>query len=500
YFAPGETIPDSLPLLFVVTARDGAGNETVSPVRPVNLVGNLPPTVTAIQILDSRGFALSDDLKEITSGREIVVAVTADDHEGGGIGKISLSLGQGPIVSNLTYQTHSTDSTAPFQFHIQVPAGHVGEFISFRATATDVDGNTSELSAPRTLTIVADKPPSANIIKPANNNTVIIDGQDLEILVETLDDMGAEGIDRVSFLVNDKLVYTTYTSEAAAKGTTGQDHIYRAAITPPEKVDGFAIQAIAYDRLGQQGKSQVVHVGRIDDTVVPKLSVLQPVNKDILSIGETFIAAVSIRDIGAESGREVTAKFIREAQTATGEWVTVEEPGTTGLEKVESVVTLYRNDAGHGRPAFLPVSDPDNHYYVYWAPFNHKVIKRSGARNVRVKVEFRVKTSAVTPEPIVQYYEVGMPVSERRFLKPADNTISKLAAKEVYYGAVAQFKDSERTGAMVGAWSTIDPTMVEQGLGLDYPINAAGSGPVCSGIVLAAFGAATSASGDVFVY
>lgn len=483
-----DQLPDSLSMLFRVVARDGAGNlSTVD--RPVTLVRNAPPSVQQIQVLDSTGANIGDQVTEVTSGRGIVVNVIANDPEAG-VSNVSLSQAVGADANTLTYSQVSVDSASPFQFHIQVPKGHVGEYISFRAKATDVDGNSSLLSSPRTLKIVADKPPTAHIVKPSNDQSVIIDGQDLEVFVEALDDLGRDGIDRVAFLLNDKVVYTAYASETVTNGSSGQDHIYRAVITPPENVDGFAVQAIAYDVMGQSGISQVVHVGRIDDTVAPKMSVLQPLNKEILTTGEPLVAAISVRDIGVEADRKVFMRWIREAQTETGEWVTLSGPKD---------LQLYRNDTPANRPS-VPFSDPDNHYYVYWAEFSDgTILSRSAGRNERVRIISRV----VTPNHEVvdeSYHEVGMPISERRFFKPVDDVTGKIAAKQVYYGAVAQYKSSDRTGSMVGAWSSIDPSLVEQGLGIDYPISTPHSCPVCTGLFLADISSEQQENGDVFVY
>ena len=68
------------------------------------------------------------------------------------------------------------------------------------------------------------------------------------------------------------------------------EHVYQATIPAPLGVDGFFIQAVAYDKLGQKAESQTVMVGKIKDTVVPKLSILRPVDKDVI----TTAAAVDV--------------------------------------------------------------------------------------------------------------------------------------------------------------------------------------------------------------
>src|SRR5690606_16160777 len=133
-----QQLPDALPLLFKATALDGAGNISVEE-RTAILVQNVPPQVQEIQILDKRGFNLGSDFAEVPSGREIIVNVIANDPESG-VAQVTLWQSQASKLESLEYTAQATDSAAPFQFHIQIPKGHVDELISFRAVATDVDG------------------------------------------------------------------------------------------------------------------------------------------------------------------------------------------------------------------------------------------------------------------------------------------------------------------------------------------------------------------------
>ena len=135
---------DQLALLLKFTATDGAGNASeVS--RPVTLVRNQPPQVEQIQILDSRGFNLGQGLAQITEGRGIVVHVIASDREAG-VDAVSLYRAVGGENDDVEYEKVGRDEAAPFQFHITVPVGRVGQTIRFKAEAVDVDGYTSPLS------------------------------------------------------------------------------------------------------------------------------------------------------------------------------------------------------------------------------------------------------------------------------------------------------------------------------------------------------------------
>jgi len=442
---------DQLPLLLKFTATDGAGNQSeVS--RSVTLVRNQPPQIEQIQILDSRGFNLGSGLAEITEGRGILVNVIASDREAG-VDAVSLYRAVGGEADEAEYEKFGRDEAAPFQFHITVPVGRVGETLRFKAEAVDVDGYTSPLSAARGLTILADEPPVATITRPDNDESVIIDGQDIEVFVEAVDDLGIGGIERVVFYVNEVPVQTAYNSWSEVTGSAAQEHVYRALISPPEGAQGFVIYAIAYDVLGQAGRTQTVRVGQIEDTVAPKLSVLAPIDGDILTAGRAIRPVAAVADIGVAADRRVYMQFFREYQDAgSGAWVTM----------FDREIELFRDDA---RPQgdTTPVSDPDNHYYIYWADFvDGHILQRTAERNERVRTVSRIETPnhTVSSEAV---HEVGLPVSQRRYLLPAPGTHG--AARSAYYTAVDQFRGLDRTGALVAAWSTQDPLRLEPAIG-----------------------------------
>ncbi|MGD8913820.1 MAG: Ig-like domain-containing protein, partial [Candidatus Thiodiazotropha sp.] len=449
----------ALPLELTVTAFDGAGNPAVVN-RPVTLTRNSPPEVTAIQVLDQRGFSLGNNITEVTEGRGIVINVVATDPEVG-VGSVRLfqSLtGQGEAAA---FQEISNDQTAPFQTHIDVPLGHAGETLSFRAEATDIDGYVSPLSSVLNLTILEDQPPTAEIVKPDNDESVTIEGQEVEIFVEAIDDLGVDGIDRVVFYVNDEPLETVYNSYSQITGSYAQEHLYRALIAPPQGASGLVIQAEVFDVVGNSTRTQVVRIGKIEDTVAPDVDVLEPFDGEILTANETLRAVVAVSDIGVESERFVTMDWIREYQQADGTWSTI-----------HSATRLLTSDATRGAGDTTPVSDPDNHYYIYWDDFlDSNLLIREQGRNERVRVVTRV----TTPNHIVEsetIHEVGLPIAERRFLLPyapaSDGTVSnglKNTARSVYYTSVAQYQGENRTGALLGAWSNVDPMRLELGLG-----------------------------------
>ena len=352
------------------------------------------------------------------------------------------------------------DSTAPFQFNITVPR-KVGETLSLRALAKDVDGFESLPSAILDLEILEDQPPLASIIRPANDESVIIDGQDIEVVVEAIDDFGDDGIDRVVFYVNDVPVTTVRSSLSQQLGTADQDNLYAALLTPPEGVDGVVIHAIVFDNFGHSTRTTPVRVGLVEDTVKPDIDVLQPANLDIITGGEPLRVVVAVSDIGSDSERHVFADWVKEYQDVDGHWVAL----------ANTTQELLRNDTRDDGD-LTPVSDPSNFFYVYLADFaDGNILSRTQQRNERVRLTTRVVTDNHSVESVT-HYEVGLPLSERRFLLPDAETLPSLTqqsleamSQSIYYTAVDQFVGENRTGAIVGAWSTIDPMRLERDLG-----------------------------------
>ena len=463
-------VPSSMALWFRVEAIDGAGN-TSSEVISITMVRNQPPIVTGVRYLDSRGFGMGV-IESVTEGRGILVQVLAEDPEAGvASANLYYSINSGDNEIPSVWLSLGTDNAAPFQFHVDVPLGHIGHKLQFKATAKDIDGYESvEYLAPKSVTIKADEAPTAHIIKPSNQDSVIIEGQDLDVVVEVFDDLGPEGISHVAFYVNSKPVANVYSNMSEDANGYAQENLYQASITAPEGVDGFYVQAVAYDTKGQIGESQVVLVGKIRDTVVPKISVLSPLNHEIVTSAEPIRPAVMIRDIGEEI-EQVTMHWIREFQDVSGQW-----------SKLDEYTLELFNDSEREYLDPIPVSDPDNFQFVYVAaaPFvDGNVLRRSSLRNERL----RIVTTVVTPNHTVSdetYYEVGLPVSEKRFLlasnpnQPYGLEGPARESKTVYYGAVDQYQGDGRVGAMVAAWSGSNPAEVERiqnsgGIKIDTP-------------------------------
>ncbi|MEZ4248851.1 MAG: Ig-like domain-containing protein, partial [Polyangiales bacterium] len=403
----------SLPMQIEIRARDGAGNLTVVQ-RPVLLRRNEPPQVEQIQVLDSRGFNLGAGATELTEGREIVLNVVARDLEVG-VDSARLFVALGDEAPVEAFSLVGEDVAAPFQFAYRIPAGTAGTSLRFWADAMDLDGLRSARSAERRFTIRADAPPTARIVRPRADETVVIEGMDVVVDVEARDDLGADGIDRVVFFVNGIASFTAYDPVSVTDELVGLDDVYRATFHPPDGVAGFEVYAVAYDQLGQAGQSQTILVGTIEDTVAPDVDVLSPADGDILTAGEAVPLRVAVTDVGVLEERRVLVSMQR--VTRTGEV-------RASVEDIE----LTLDGAA---------SDPDNDYYVYTAAIADSALL---SRGVAVGERLDVRTVCVTPNHTVEARstnEVGLPVAERVY--PAPSATETAIARSAYVSAVAQF-------------------------------------------------------------
>ena len=406
---------------------------------------------------------------EITEGRSIVVQIIANDKESG-VDKVRLyqSLSKEPEEGEAENEEDDNaimvgvDEAGPFQFHITIPEKAKCDTITFTACAVDNDGFVSGISIERSLKLLKDQPPAASIVKPENNESVVIRGQKIEVFVEAIDDLGWDGIDHIVFFMNDIPVYITYNSYSTITGSFAMEHIFRAEFLPPEGMNGVEIYAIAYDRLGQTGRTQTVTVGQIEDNIPPKLSVLSPPDKEILTQNEAIRLVVEIVDIGVEADRHVYMRMIKEFQDeTTGEWLEITQ--TNEME-------LFRNDARDENDT-TPLSQPEKHIYIYWRDFvNDTILTRSNYRNERIKVLTRTETPnhEVNQETV---NEVGLNISEKMYLLPSYvsdiNTLDKnpYYTRDIYYSTIGQFKGQKRTGALLASWSIHDPMRFEENLG-----------------------------------
>jgi len=297
YVNDPDTTLDALDVKVEFIAKDGAGNETVVN-RFLQLQRNAPPNIRAITLLDKRGFQLPLDSLEVTEGREVVVSVTAEDPEAGvdAVRLFRSFVGQGSSEPG-NYSLLSEDKAAPFSFAFTVPVGKVGDTLSFRAEATDVDGYESERSDPVDFTIVADAKPQASIIKPVNDESVIVDGQLVEVVVEAFDDLGPDGIDRVVFYVNGTPVRTIFDSVSEQTGALASESIYRAELRPPQGVDGLLVHAVVFDKVGQSVQTAPVRIGRVRDTVAPRVTLVSPVPGEIVTAQEPITIVIGVEDI-----------------------------------------------------------------------------------------------------------------------------------------------------------------------------------------------------------
>ena len=435
YINPDAGNPTELALALQVKATDGAGN-SVSERLEFTLVENAPPVVEEIQILDHRGFNLGAALAEIAEGRQIIVNIVASDAEAG-VDAVRLYSAVTPAGTDPAFEFIGQDQAAPFQFHLTVPAGQAGRLLHFKAAATDVDGNDSQGVFQRVpaLNILADQPPEAVIVKPDTVDSLIIEGEDIEIQVLAVDDLGPTGIDRVVFYVNHIPAFSAYHAWSQETGSAAHANIYRAVLNSPQGSKGFEIYARAYDVMGHVSQTQTVIIGTIADTVAPKISVLSPVDGEILTAATPLRTVVAVEDIGIDDQRDVYMRW-EYLNTASGAWdILIAEQKLTFDETA---------------------SDPTAHYYVYETEFI--VPPRFDPPRpplARIRTLTRVETPNHAVGPVITDHEIGLTNDEPRFLLASDpagapTSDQKAAARSVYYTAVDQFRGPAQTGALAG--------------------------------------------------
>ena len=475
-----QEVPNTPRLAIELVAKDGAGN-TSRDTRFVALQQNEPPVVRDIRILDHRGFNLGVALSAVTEGRNILVDVVATDREIG-VDSTELFVAWGDSPSENEFQLLQTDLAAPFQFDFLVPMGKVGESVHFKARATDLDGRSSGLSPPRSLVIEADLPPSIEILQPRNDESVIIDGQEIVIVADVRDDLGPDGVDRVVFYVNEAPLLTVYDSISKITGSAAQEHQYRASILPPAGVSGFVIYAVAYDRLGQSARSESVRIGRIDDTVEPDLDMLRPFAGSVITQNENLQIEYGVTDIGvvdsvtATLSREYTPTSCKTDDDCSGDpcvaqLCRVDCSGPEGCSTSESGgwITLATRELELTLDGAR--SDPAQHYYLYAAATNNDIgaalTTRSGAPRERIRMVGRVSSKRHQVEA-ESFHEIGLPISSRTYQITGEPVETSYAFNGLtgYYTAVDARSVPGESSSFVAAWADDNPLFLEPGIGV----------------------------------
>src|SRR5690606_10541668 len=352
-----------------------------------------------------------------------------------------------------------SDYAAPFQYPFQIRQD-VGTELKFRAKATDYEGNWSDLGGNLSFIVTENKAPQVSLVDPINGNSAVIEGQTLRVVAEVNDDLGSDGVQRVDFFVNDILVDSIYQNMTQAEGYNAAENKYAAYIILPEGISGAVLQAVAYDRLGLEGKSQPLFIKQIDDTVKPKPYILAPVSGDIVTLTagheeESLRLLVAVEDIGNPADRHVFMNLAREEQLETGEWRTL----ASQLVELINDDSRLKDTEAH--------SEPENYYYVYSYDFaSGQVLSHDDGSVQRLRMDAWVETPAdSSPHVVTAYGEIGMAFSRQLFIQPGRSDSTRSVAADVFYAAVDQYSAGEENGSLLVSWSTVSPYVTESGLG-----------------------------------
>ncbi|MEL6179091.1 MAG: IPT/TIG domain-containing protein, partial [Myxococcota bacterium] len=261
---------------------------------------------------------------------------------------------------------------------------------------------------------------------------------------------------------------TAYQPLSITEGLSGYDNIYRLDLYPPEGTPGFEVYAVATDRLGHAAQSERVFIGTVEDTVEPRVSLLEPKQGQVLVAAEGLSIRVGVDDFGVPGSRTVCVGAVREVYDGA-DWV---EQSQTGIHDAQTCQTAEGQLAGSMEQAW---ADETTFHYEYVDDLAHSdVFRRGGGLQERVKLVVHVLTPHHPPAVLESYHEVGLPIETRLYpaMSPVDGSVSQAdaqasmeEARQAYVGAVDQDASPERKGPMIATFSSMNPMLFERGLG-----------------------------------
>jgi hypothetical protein len=245
---------------YTVTAQatDNTGNTTTSAPITVNITANGAPTVSIIT--PKTGATVS---------ASTVVTLTASAADADGTVARVRFFGNGTVIGTPV-------TAAPFSTGWTPTAAGTYNIV---AEATDNSGNVTN-SAPITLTVIANQPPTVSVIAPA---TGYITTSGMPVLVSASANDADGTIAQVRLLVNGSAITAPLTKPPYSSTWT------------PGSAGTYSIVAEATDNSGNVTSSQPVSVTVIGNTA-PTVSISAPVSGSTVRVGATTTIDVSAKD------------------------------------------------------------------------------------------------------------------------------------------------------------------------------------------------------------
>jgi hypothetical protein len=364
--APESEIPEGQSLAVEVRADDNVGVASVAFDLGGTVVATMPSPPFRFVYPVARGSAgrrltftaKATDLSGLTSSSSLSVNVIADQKPGvtlfppahlvAGIpARIDAEAWDDLAVARVDFDVGLDASNPaaierrlmlPYRVLYTPPKEWVGRVVALRARATDTSGQETA-SATALRTIEADQPPSIRIVKPAQGS-MVFDGGVVRIEAEAVDVDG--GVKSVAFLVDDRRVDISFV----AAGIPGAPGIYRGTFYTP--VGGgnrtFTLKAVATDSADQETVSAPVVIGTVKDTVPPEVELVDPLDGDLLTLGDDFLLSAAATDNAPPVAR---VEFQVDGQTVGSTAVTVNGPANRPLHRYPWVPGAAQG----GRPA-----------------------------------------------------------------------------------------------------------------------------------------------------
>jgi hypothetical protein len=240
------------------------GNETLLlTALAVDVAGNAAtPASASLPIRDVVGpvaaIAVEGGLTQVVRGSTFTAIVSAtDDVRVAEVGFVA----QGAFEATGSRAVGGAQRSASERFAIAVPpSAEPGGVFTLVGRAVDGAGNPAS-SAPVSLQVVADLPPTVRLTAPSDGSEVL-EGSTIAIAADAADDVG---VVRVDFLVDGVVIATDTSAPYATQHAVG----FGAGGT------AILIEAVAIDTIGQSARASVT-LTRRDDTSAPRVQATSP--------------------------------------------------------------------------------------------------------------------------------------------------------------------------------------------------------------------------------
>ncbi|WP_139352770.1 Ig-like domain-containing protein [Algoriphagus sp. A40] len=241
-------IPIGTHQLYAVVTDEGGQTGTSETVELT--ISNYPPTISIVEPVDGKTFALGDD---------VLIKTNPIDFEGE-IDHVEFFYNE---------QIFAIVTEAPYEFNwVSPPAGTY----TLKTKVFDIYGLTAESSRPVIVVQEENQAPAVSIVEPTDGE-VFQFGEEVMISAEPTDPEGQ--IQKVEFFSNDVIL-----------ATVAQAPFEFNWISPA--VGAYALKAKVYDGIGQTAESEVVSIV-VQENQPPTITIIEPVDGQVFNLGDDVL-------------------------------------------------------------------------------------------------------------------------------------------------------------------------------------------------------------------